>query len=78
MRGKHSLFLIGPFPPFGRPGKNLSRLKSLRAEDIDVIEVFHEQLDGQTGKQARIEITTSNIDMDTFRCKRIEGLPDGV
>ena len=77
-RGKHSLVLIGPFPPLGRPGKYLRELSSLQKENIDLIDVFPGQLDGRTGKQARIEVTKSNGDRATFRCKRIEGLPDRV
>jgi hypothetical protein len=74
-RGKHSLVLIKPFPPFGRPDKHMMELLSLQKENIDLIDVFPEQLDGRTGKQARIEVTKINGDRATFCCKRIEGLP---
>jgi|GEM_PF-6721012 len=74
--GKCSLVLIEPFPPFGRPGLHLAKLKSLQGERIESIWVFPTGDDGQPPEDARIEITTAGGERAIFRCKQIKGLPD--
>ncbi len=70
---KDSVVLTGPFRPLGRPGKDLNRLKSLSEKNIDFIRLFAEWLDGQSAKQARIEIWMKNGDKPILvRCERIE------
>lgn len=82
-RGRHLLVLIGPWPPFGRPGKALSKLRSLRAKDehpgqddksIDAIYVWPPNEGDPKGP--RIEIFTTNGDILTISCKGMERSPD--
>jgi hypothetical protein len=71
--GRYSLVLIKPFPPLGRPGEELDRLASLRAEDIESIWVFRKPDDG---KWARIEIRSKTPETTIFiNCERIDGVP---
>ena len=68
--GRYPLVLIKPFPPLGRPGKELDRLASLRLEDIESIWAFPKPDDGEW---ARIEIRGK---ITIFvKCERIGGLP---
>jgi len=68
--GRYTLVLIKPFPPLGRPGKELDRLASLHAEDIESIWAFPKPDDGEW---ARIEIRGK---ITIFvNCERIEGVP---
>ncbi len=71
--GRYPLVLRRPFPSLGRPGKEMDRLASLRAEDIESIWVFPERDDSQW---ARIEIqgkpTRPNV---VIRCDLIDGVP---
>lgn len=72
-RGRYPLTLIKPFPPFGRPGGDIGKLRSLCAEDIDSIWVFDKPDDGHW---ARIEIH-GKAPATTFfvKCVRVEGVP---
>lgn len=71
--GKYPLILIGPFPPYGRPGEDLTRLSSLGAGDINEIWAFRRPDDGE---HARVEIRGKTPGTSIFvRCKRIEGVP---
>ena len=38
--GKYCLVLTRPFPPLGRPGRDMDELVSLNAEDIESVWVF--------------------------------------
>lgn len=67
------LVMIEPFPPYGRPGEDLSRLTSLAADDIKEIWVFCKPDDGEW---ARVEIRGRAPGTSIFvRCKRIESVP---
>jgi hypothetical protein len=71
--GRYPLVLIKPFPPLGRPGKELDGLASLHAEDIESIWAFRKPDDGQW---ARIEIRGKAPDTTIFvNCEQIEGVP---
>jgi hypothetical protein len=70
--GRYSVVLSEPFPPFGRAGNRLKKLRSLRAMDIESIWAFPRPDDG---KRARLEITATNGDRTIFRCRRIAVLP---
>ena len=71
--GRHPLVLIKPFPPLGRAGKELDKLASLHAEDIESIWAFRKPDDGQW---ARIEIRGKRHRPSIFiGCERIEGVP---
>jgi hypothetical protein len=71
---RHLLCLIGPFPPFGRPGNDLDRLASLRGEDIESIWAFPKPDDRPW---CRIEIRARVHDDTMFvRCDQIHGVPD--
>jgi len=71
--GKYPLVLIKPFPPLGRPGKDLDRLASLHAEGIESIWAFPKPDDGE---RARIEIRGKAPNTTVFvNCERIEGVP---
>jgi hypothetical protein len=70
--GRYPLVLVKPFPPFGRPGKELDRLASLHAEDIESIWVFPRPDDGEW---ARIEIRMKSAPPRFFDCERLEGVP---
>jgi hypothetical protein len=71
--GRYPLVLIKPFPPLGRPGKDLDRLTSLHAEGIESIWAFPKPDDGQW---ARLEIRGKAPDTTIFvNCVRIEGVP---
>ncbi len=71
--GSYPLILIEPFPPYGRPGDDLSRLTSLAAADIDEIWVFRKPDDGEW---ARVEIRGKTPGTSLFvRCRRIGGVP---
>lgn len=71
--GRYTLTLIKPFPSLGRAGKEVERLASLCAEDIESIWVFPERDDG---RWARIEIqgkpTRPTV---VIRCDLIDGVP---
>ena len=71
--GRFSLDLIKPFPPLGREGTQLSKLRSLREKDIKYIWAFCKTING---KQARLEIgrKASNTNI-VVKCERIEGVP---
>lgn len=72
---KHPLVLIKPFPPLGRPGKDLERLASLGPEQIDSIWAFR-KTDGHPWP--RVEIRGKAADESiilTIRCNAIEGVP---
>ena len=71
--GKYPLVLVDPFPPFGRPGKELDKLASLHAGDIESIWAFRRPDDGQS---ARIEIRGKVSGATVFvSCDEIEGVP---
>jgi hypothetical protein len=71
--GRYRLVLIKPFPPLGRLGKELDRLASLHAEDIESIWGFRKPDEGQW---ARIEIRGKAPDTTIFvNSERIEGVP---
>ena len=71
--GRHCLVLVKPFPPFGRPGPHLARLKSLQKENIESIWVFLASTDERSANGARIEITTTAGERAIFHCKEIPG-----
>ena len=71
--GRYPLTLIKPFPPLGRPGEELDKLASLRAEEIESIWVFDKPDDG---RWARIEIRGKAPGATVFvNCTRVEGVP---
>ena len=71
--GTYRLVLIKPFPPLGRPGKELDELGSLRAEEIESIWAFRRPDDGHW---ARIEIRGKVPGPNVFiSCDAIEGVP---
>jgi hypothetical protein len=76
-RGKHSLVLIRPWPPYGRPGRELTRLRSLSNQDIDLT-LYAWLADKQDPKGARIEIFLHDSESFTVPCGGIEGLPSRV
>jgi len=68
--GAYPLVLIKPFPPFGRPGKELAKLRSLRVEEIESIWAFRTSDDGHS---SRLEIRgKANV---FISCDVIEGVP---
>lgn len=71
--GRYPLILIKPFPPFGRPCEDLTRLTSLDAPDIKEIWTFRQPDDDRS---ARVEIhgKTPCATM-SIACARIEGVP---
>lgn len=72
--GRCPLVLIEPFPPYGRPGEDLSRLTSLAAADINESWVFRKPDDGEW---ARVEMRGKALGTNIFvRCKRVEGVAD--
>ena len=75
-RGEHSLVLIRPGPPYSRPGRELTRLRSLSNQDIDLIYAW--LADKQDPKGARIEIFLHDSEGFTVPCGGIEGLPSRV
>ncbi|OHB63670.1 MAG: hypothetical protein A2Y77_13290 [Planctomycetes bacterium RBG_13_62_9] len=71
--GRYPLVLIKPFPPHGRPGKDLDRLASLHAEGIESIWAFPKPDDGEW---ARIEIRGRISGTSIFvSCEQVEGVP---
>ncbi len=71
--GKYPLVLVEPFPPFGRPGKELNKLATLRAEEIERIWIFDKP---EGGRWARIEICGKVSGATVFvSCDAIEGVP---
>jgi len=72
--GTYPLVLVKPFPPFSKPGKELEKLASLRAEEIQSIWAFRRP-DGKPGP--RIEIRGKAPGANVFiSCDAIEGVPD--
>jgi hypothetical protein len=70
--GKYSLRLFKPFPPLGRAGGNLSKLRSLLPEDIESISAFRKP---DAKKSARIEIYMKTCATTVVvKCERIEGV----
>ncbi len=76
--GKHRLVLIEPFPPFGRPGTDLARLKSLERENIESVCVPPASTNERSPWDAAVEITTAAGETAIFRCKEVQNLPDCV
>lgn len=76
--GNHSLVLVKPFPPFGRAGTQLARLRSLQRESIASILAFAPCADERSLRDARIEIATTAGESTIVRCETIEGLRDCV
>jgi len=71
--GRYPLVLMKPFPPHGRPGENLAKLRSLGADNIESIWVFCTPDDSQS---ARLEIRTRTPGPTFFvRCARVAGVP---